>query len=127
MANLRILLVDDEPDILQILQIHLSSFDYDISTADDGTSALNAVNENPPDIVFLDYSLPQLNGKTLLKFIKRRSPDTYVVMVSGRASMDIARECLEFGAFDYIQKPFNLDRVTEVLRAIALVKTMNGD
>ncbi len=127
MSKLKILLVDDEPEILQVLKIHLSTFDYDISTAEDGTSALNAVNENPPDIAFLDYSLPQLNGKTLLKFIKRRSPATYVVMVSGRASMDIARECLEFGAFDYIQKPFNLDRVTEVLRAIALVRGMEED
>ncbi len=118
--------MDDEPDILDILKLHLSTFDYDIYTAIDGTSALNCVNETPPDVVLLDYSLPQLNGKTLLKFIKRRSPDTFVIMVSGRASQDVARECLEFGAFDYIQKPFSLDRVTEVIRAIMLVKEMEN-
>lgn len=119
---MKILLVDDEPDILDILKAHLSSLDYEILTALEPSQALALLESHNPDVVFLDFSLPQMDGLTLLKLIKRLVPSTIVVMVSGRASTDAARECLEHGAFDYIQKPFNLNRINDVLRAIALMQ-----
>ncbi|MDP8229434.1 MAG: response regulator [Candidatus Electryoneaceae bacterium] len=121
MSKLKILLVDDEPDILNVLRLHLSNFGYEIRTALNGSEAIRQIqHSDPPNVVFLDYVLPQYDGMQLLRLMKQQVPSIVVVMMSGKATEDVARECLSYGAFDYIQKPFTLERVTDVMQAVIL-------
>ncbi|MDP8241172.1 MAG: response regulator [Candidatus Hatepunaea meridiana] len=115
-----ILIVDDEPSIGQLLSEYLVNLGYRPEIANDCNDVIIFFDEKTPDIVFLDIQLPVVNGVTILKLIKRIAPEVVVVMMSGIATEDTARETLKIGAFDYITKPFEFSRVTEILRAIEL-------
>jgi len=120
-----ILIVDDEPKICQLLSEHLVHLGYKPEIANDSNDVIIYFDKRTPDIVFLDYQLPVVSGVTILKLIKRIAPEVVVVMMSGVATEDTAREALKFSAFDYITKPFNFSRITEILRAIELTPEEN--
>lgn len=122
--TLKILVVDDEPHILEVLQELLETEGYETRTADSGFSALAAVRDFSPHIVFLDIRMPEMDGIQCLRRIKEAKPGAEVVMISGFATLEMARRSLEIGAFDYIGKPLSFDHIREVIHHITITKFM---
>ena len=119
MANSRILVVDDDPALLQTISIVLREQGYDVTTAEDGARMLEALELHAPDLLLLDVLMPQLDGFQLLERLKSddRYADIPVLMVSSLPAEEATVRTLGLGAADYIRKPF---RVRELLARIQL-------
>jgi DNA-binding response OmpR family regulator len=118
-AKIRILIVDDDIQILEIITEMLESEDYDLITAIDGKSALQLFNESRPNLVLLDIKLPDIDGYTICRYIKKVS-NIPVIMVTGKIEAVEEVEGLYVGADDYITKPFResvlIARIKAMLR-----------
>jgi two-component system, OmpR family, KDP operon response regulator KdpE len=115
-----VLIVDDEPEMRSLLADILSDKGYRIDTAVDGVAALKIVVASHPDLVLLDVDMPQLRGGEALVAIRAISPNTKVIMISGKADAGEARRALAAGAFDYVTKPFDLNYLDEAVRIAML-------
>ena len=116
----RILVVDDEPAVLEVFQEYLGMQGYAVSSASSGEEAVRMMPGLLPDIILTDINLPGLSGLEVMRFAKSVDPEIGVVVVTGHASASNAIEALRQGAFNYITKPFDLDEIHEVVeRAIA--------
>lgn len=107
-AGGRILIVDDDPQICAVLEEFLAVKGYEARSVADGESALHAVSQEIPDVVLLDIVMPGMGGLEVLPAIRARAPATKVIMVSGRATLEEAKQTLVSGAFDYIVKPIDM-------------------
>lgn len=120
----KILLVDDEPDILLSLKTILARAGYQIETATNIQDAYNLLHKTLPDVVILDIVMrgPK-DGIELLSKIKENYPLTQVIMLSGKGNIQVAVETIKLGAFDYIEKPFSAeDLLIKIKNAIGLVR-----
>jgi len=117
-----ILIADDEPEIRAILRRFLSSLSFDILEAKDGAAALALARARRPDIILLDISMPGKDGVGVLKELAPEMPETGFMMITGNEDEKIACECLEFGAFDYISKPINLDTLGGIIKTRLLLQ-----
>jgi len=116
----KVLLVEDEPDFRNLVAHELGEEGYGVSVATDGLAAISCLAENEYDVVVTDVRMPGASGVEVLRAARTRMPDTEIVMTTGYASLDLAIECLRAGAFDFVQKPFNVvDLVSTVGRALA--------
>ncbi|MDI9914496.1 response regulator [Rhodococcus sp. IEGM 1379] len=114
----RILVVDDEPQILRALRINLSVRGYDVVTASTGAGALRAAAERPPDVVVLDLGLPDMDGTEVLAGL-RGWCTAPVIVLSARTDSADKVEALDAGADDYVTKPFGMDEFLARVRAAA--------
>jgi PAS domain S-box-containing protein len=105
----RILVVDDEDDLRDILRIYLEELDYRVETAPDGTAGLDRFRQWRPAIVMTDIKMPGMDGIALLQQIKNEDPETEVIMITGHGDMDLAIKSLKLEATDFITKPINDD------------------
>ena len=112
----KILVVDDEKSMREILDIFLKSEGYDVSTAENGAKAIENARKEIIDLIITDMKMPGLSGLELLKEIKEISPDTAVVIITAFGTMASAVEAMKLGAYDYIQKPFQMDDIRLVVR-----------
>jgi signal transduction histidine kinase len=104
----RILLVDDEQDIRDVLDLTLSDMGYEVFEAEDGDEALRVFRDVRPPIVLTDIKMPNMDGIELLQKIKREDPEAEVVMITGHGDMDLAIKSLKYEATDFITKPINV-------------------
>ncbi len=115
-----ILVIDDEQPILDITAIILRNRGYEVYTAIDALAGLKLMESVRPELVLLDYMMPGMDGLSALKEIRRRFPDSYVMMFTGKGSEEIAVELMKAGASDYVLKPFSnqdlIDRIDSILR-----------
>ncbi|MFW6337629.1 MAG: sigma-54-dependent transcriptional regulator [Alkalispirochaetaceae bacterium] len=111
----RILVVDDEAGIREVLDEILRDEGYEVLVAADGLEALKIVEEHPIDLVLLDVWLPGKGGIDVLKEIVENYTGIQTVMISGHGSIDLAVKALKLGAFDFIEKPLSLDRVLTIV------------
>lgn len=116
-SGLRILVVDDEEDILNIIRFNLEEEGFIVSCADNGLDAWNKVERSLPDAIVLDLMLPGMNGMDLCKKIKARY-DVPIIMVTARSGETDAVLGLELGADDYIRKPFSPRELVARLRVV---------
>jgi two-component system nitrogen regulation response regulator NtrX len=116
MATDAILVVDDEPSILQTLKGILEDEGYRPLLAANGEEALNVIREKPVDLVLLDIWLPGKDGMTILQEIKKTSPDLPVVMMSGHGTIETAVRSTKLGAYDFIEKPLSLEKTMLLLK-----------
>lgn len=114
----RVLVVDDEPQILRALKINLSVRGYEVVTAATGTGALRAAAEQRPDVVILDLGLPDISGIEVLAGL-RGWLTVPVIVLSARTDSADKVEALDAGADDYVTKPFGMDEFLARLRAAA--------
>ncbi|SCL22002.1 two-component system, OmpR family, KDP operon response regulator KdpE [Micromonospora nigra] len=122
----RILVVDDEPQILRALRINLRARGYDIDVAATGTTALKAAASHPPDLVVLDLGLPDLDGVDVIRGL-RGWTTVPIIVLSGRAGSDDKVTALDAGADDYVTKPFGVDELLARVRAVTRRHTTGTD
>jgi two-component system response regulator PilR (NtrC family) len=111
-----ILLVDDEPDIIEILEIALRDEGMEVCRAASAKAALELLRKNDFDIVISDIRMPDMSGVELLKEAKQLAPDTVFILITAYASTDTAIEALQHGAYDYLTKPFKMEELLEIVR-----------
>ncbi|TAL33000.1 MAG: hybrid sensor histidine kinase/response regulator [Spirochaetes bacterium] len=123
----RILLIDDEEIVLKSSTRILRSTDYMIATAGSGIEGLDKARAQKFDIVITDLKMPQLGGMEILKTLKKEQPDVTVIIFTGYATVETAREALKNGAFDYIPKPFTPDELREVVKNAIASRTNSSE
>src|SRR5882672_5914479 len=110
-VNDKILIVDDDEGVRQILAQALQSSGYSITTAESGERAVALVREAPIDLVILDLILPRVDGLEVLRDLTTVRPEAAVIMITGHASVETAIKAMKMGAVDYIVKPFRMEEV----------------
>lgn len=112
----KILVVDDEKSMREILQIFLKNEGYSVAVASNGAAAIEDVKKDIYDLVITDMKMPKASGLDLLKSTKHVSPNTIVVIITAFGSTDSAVEAMKLGAYDYIQKPFQMDEIRLIVK-----------
>jgi two-component system response regulator PilR (NtrC family) len=116
MAKARVLVVDDEKSMRDLLSITLEKEGYDVVTAAGGEAAIEALRRDTMDAVITDLRMPKVDGLQVLRAAKEISPDVAVIVITAVASTETAVEAMKLGAYDYITKPFKLDEVSLIVR-----------
>jgi two-component system nitrogen regulation response regulator NtrX len=111
-----ICLIDDEPAILNTLSSILEDEGYQVLVAKSGLEALKIVRSEVPDLVILDIWMPEMDGLETLKRLRAQFPNILVVMMSGHGSIETAVKATKLGAYDYLEKPLDLEKVTILVR-----------
>jgi two-component system, OmpR family, KDP operon response regulator KdpE len=113
----RVLIVDDEPQILRALRINLHARQYDVVTAGTGRGALQAAADAHPDLVILDLGLPDMDGVDVIRSL-RTWTQVPIVILSGRINSAAKVDALDAGADDYVTKPFSVEELLARIRAV---------
>jgi two-component system KDP operon response regulator KdpE len=113
----RILVVDDEPQILRAMRINLRARGYDVDVAADGGTALKSAAARPPDLVVLDLGLPDIEGTEVIRGLRGWTA-VPIIVLSGRADSADKVAALDAGADDYVTKPFGVDELLARIRAV---------
>ena len=115
----RILVVDDEPDILLMMRVALEASGHDTVLAPDGESGLARLREGPVDCVLLDVMMPVMDGWGVLDGVNKLADPPPVIIVSARSEDRDVRRALASGAVDYVTKPFSLPKLVELVEEVA--------
>jgi two-component system, OmpR family, KDP operon response regulator KdpE len=114
----RVLVVDDEPQLLRALRITIGARGHDVRTAADGRQALADAAAHPPDVIILDLGLPDMDGVDVIRGL-RGWTSAPIIVLSGRTGSEDKVEALDAGADDYVTKPFGVDELLARLRAVS--------
>jgi len=109
MEAFNVMLVDDEVEFLETLVKRMKKRNVNVTGVKSGEEALKLMDQNPVDVVVLDVRMPGIDGIETLREIKKKYPLVEVIMLTGHASMEVAIEGMEIGAFDYLMKPMDID------------------
>jgi DNA-binding response OmpR family regulator len=120
-----ILIVEDEPNISEVVSLYMRRAGFQVHTAEDGNSALSYMEKRLPDLLILDIMLPELDGLSVLRWLRDRS-DTPVILVTARREEVDRIAGLEMGADDYVVKPFSPQELVSRVRAV-LRRTKNSE
>ncbi len=116
MTEARILVADNEASMRELLAIALKNDGYDVSVADGGEAAVEALRLELFDLIITDVRMPNVDGIQVLKAAKDLAPDTVVIMITAFSSTETAVEAMKLGAYDYITKPFKLDEIKLIIK-----------
>jgi DNA-binding NtrC family response regulator len=125
MEGFTVLLVDDEAEFRELLEKRLRKRNLTLFSAGSGEEALALVAREAVDVVVLDVRMPGMDGRETLREIKRLKPAVEVIMLTGHASMEVALEGMELGAFDYLLKPVSFDELLFKLQDAAEKKRLS--
>src|SRR5438105_15882312 len=114
----KVLVVDDDPMLVDFLKLLLESEGYETVEANDGVEALQQIEQASPELVLLDYMMPNMHGLDVLKAVARSYTSSFVVMLTGKGSEEVAVECMKAGAADYIVKPFDNENLLATIRNV---------
>lgn len=114
-----VLLIDDEPIVGQRLKGGLEKMGCQVEISKDPREALERIDEKTFDVVITDIMMPEINGIQVLEAAKKANPDTRVIIITGYATSDLAREAMEKGAYDMIAKPFKPADLREMVAKAA--------
>src|SRR5687767_14520138 len=107
----RLMVVDDEPNVARVLSTFFTREGWQVQTFNSPLDALNAASESELDVVVTDLSMPEMTGVELLQRLRDRGQNVPLLVITAYGSVDNAVEAMKQGAFDYLAKPFELDRV----------------
>ncbi len=116
MSSKRILIIDDEENMLHMLKTILSKEGYEIVTAGNGIEGLEKIETNLFDTILCDLRMPEMDGLSFLKTVKVKNIDSTIIMMSAYGTIDLAVEAMKHGAYDYISKPFKPDEIILTLK-----------
>jgi DNA-binding NtrC family response regulator len=114
-ADIKALIIDDDDGFREVLTGYLESLGLKVSQSSSSEQGLVEIENNLPDVVFLDVYMPGMNGLELLKLIKEKYPLLKVIVMSGYATEETAQEAIDLGAFDYMNKPIELEDIINIL------------
>ena len=112
----KILIVDDEPSMLELLEIMLKKEGYDVTCSGSGKNAIELCKESYYDMVITDIKMPQVTGLDVLHRVKEISPETVIILITAYATMETAIEAMKEGAYDYISKPFKVSEIKTIIK-----------
>jgi DNA-binding NtrC family response regulator len=112
----KILLVDDEKDFLDVMSERIEARGMSVTTADSAEKALESVESGGFDAIILDLMMPGMDGLQTLKAIKKKNPDLQVILLTGHATVEKGIEAMKLGAMDFLEKPADLDKLTEIIK-----------
>ncbi|MBA3060810.1 MAG: sigma-54-dependent Fis family transcriptional regulator, partial [Nitrospirae bacterium] len=112
----KILIVEDEKSMREVLGILLEGEGYDVTLAAGGIDGISLLNKDIFDMVITDIKMPKVNGFEILKKVRETSPDTLVIMITAFGTTESAIEAMQLGAYDYIHKPFKIDEIRLVVK-----------
>ena len=115
MAVSKVLVVDDEPDMLRACRRILENKSHEVRTAGDGPEALDMLQKEPVDLLVLDLRLPSMDGLAVMREARQLYPDMGIVMITAYATLDTAVQAVREGAFDFIPKPFSMEQFEAVV------------
>ena len=107
MKNQKILIVDDESNIRDILKDRLEATGYQVIQASDGKEGLALTESEEPDLILLDLKMPKMDGIEVLERLRKKFPEIIVIVLTGHGTIGLAVEAMKLGAFDFITKPCN--------------------
>ena len=116
MDKFKVMIVDDEVDFLETIVKRLKARGIDVTGVESGYKALEALDGGSPDVIILDVKMPGMDGIETLREIKKKTPLTEVIMLTGHASVESGIQGMQLGAFDYVMKPVALDELLEKVR-----------
>ncbi len=111
-----ILVIDDEAATLTMFRLFLRAYGYEVLTAENGSEGLDLLRRKRPGIVFTDLKMPEMDGFEVLKRIKRATPETQVIVITGHGDMDLAVQALNLDATDFINKPIKRSALDSALK-----------
>src|SRR5438477_6241564 len=124
---MKVLVVEDEQDLCELIAEALIGEGYDVTRAKDGAEAVAAASAAPFDVVLADIRLPKIDGLTLFRRLRGERPDTDVIVMTGNAAVGDAVAVLKDGAFDYLTKPINLDELGVQFQRLAAFRSLRRD
>ena len=122
-----VLLVDDEADFLETLLKRMKKRNVNVKGVKSGEEALEFLKQNPVDVVVLDVKMPGIDGIQTLREIKKTYPLIEAIMLTGHASLEVAIEGMELGAFDYLMKPIDIDDLLYKVQDAYEKKSIHGE
>lgn len=125
MAEMKVLLVDDEETFVQTLSERLKMRDLKSDTVFDGTQAIDFVNENEPDVMVLDLKMPGIDGMEVLRRVKKMYPKIQVIILTGHGTDRDEEESRRLGVFDYLKKPVDIEELVGRIKAAYHEKLQN--
>ena len=114
--KIKILLVDDEIDFLKAIAERLTLKDFVVITASNGEEAIASAENDLFDVAVLDFQMPGVDGTQVLKVLKERHKYLEIIMLTGHATVDSAVECTKLGAFKYLEKPYDFEKLVEAIK-----------
>ncbi|RJP29531.1 MAG: response regulator [Candidatus Omnitrophota bacterium] len=126
----KIMIVDDEPDVIESLSSRIAREGYDVSSAYDGQEALDKMVNDLPDIVLLDLMMPKLNGFDVLKEIRKKYKDKWipVIIVSAKTELESVKQCYSLEADHYLTKPCTIEKILQGIETmISLIPLRRND
>ncbi|MGA2401008.1 MAG: response regulator [Syntrophobacteraceae bacterium] len=127
MARPRVLVIDDEPDFLETIVKRLRKRQIEVAGVGSGKEALLLLQEQSFDVVILDVRMPGMDGIETLKEIRKRSPLTEVIMLTGHGSVESGIQGMQLGAFDYVIKPADFEELIEKVNQAAQRKMLHEE
>ena len=112
----RVLLVDDEEEYLEIMSERMRARDIDVTTSTSAREALDMIATESFDAVIMDFMMPEMNGIEALKAIKEKNPEMQIILLTGHATVEKTVEAMKAGAMDLIEKPADLDALSEKIK-----------
>ena len=122
---LKVLLVDDEKEFVETLSERLQLRNMETSVFYDGLSAHDVIHNKPPGVMIIDLKMPGIDGLEVLEKVKQTRPEIEVIVLTGHGSEQDRKNCINFGAFAYMQKPIDINLLSELL-VNAYEKTKTG-
>ena len=126
-SDFKILFVDDEREILNIVEQYLTGHGYSVTVTSNGAEALELARDKVFDIIFTDLKMPDIGGLDILRSVKERSPETEVIILTGYATVDSAVKALKLGSYDYLQKPIEFERLKILIDRIIEKQTLRKE
>ena len=117
--KLKIMVLDDEPIVCKRLQPALEKLGFEVDTFTQSLEALHEIQETTYDIIITDLKMKGIDGMRFLQEAKKQHPSTEVIVITGFATLDTAKESFQHGVFDFIAKPFKLSEIQEVVTKAA--------
>lgn len=114
--KIKILLVDDEPEFLKTVSERLTLNDFDVIAVSNGGEAIASAEKGFFDVAVVDFQMPGMDGSKVLKALKERHKYLEIIMLTGHATINSAVECTKLGAFKYLEKPYNFEKLVEVIK-----------
>ena len=114
--QIKLLIVDDDEKFLKVISDRLGLKDFRVTTATDGEGAIGAAKKAKFDVAILDMKMPGMDGTQLLQLLKKNHKFLEVIILTGHASVDSAVECTKLGAFGYLEKPYDFEKLLAMLK-----------